>query len=516
MTSSLPGEILVGKGERKVVPLDLVLTLCEALQRVSIRYCHWKSNNALDRSAVGDNDLDLLVAREDTLRFLSVLAKCGFKAANAPAEKQMPGVQDYFAYDAGADKWVHVHAHFQLVAGHDFSKNYRIPIEKAYLDSAFDEGIFKIPTAEFEFMVFVLRMTVKHSTWDAIIARDGKLKASELLELSYLQDRIDKVRLDDLVQQHLPFVGRRVFWDCVGSLNPGSSVYSRILAGHKLQVKLRAYARRGKLAELSVRFSRRLRSVLRRYSHAAPFKCRLRNGGVTIAVVGGDGAGKSTALEGLLSWLSKYFQTTSAHLGKPRWSSVTVLVRAILKLGYFAGLYGVETSVNETLLQKSPISPGYPWLLREVCRARDRYRTYIKAMRTVNNGGVVLFDRFPFEKIKLMDGPLARRFVADLAVSPNAAQALRPQPAGHLAKWLVNLEEEYYKAIAEPDLVIVLLVDPETAVQRKTDEREHDVRERSTEVWRQNWSDTNAHVIDASRSKDEVLRELKQLIWAYT
>ncbi len=43
--------------------LELVDALCVALADATVTYCHWKSNEALDRSLSGDNDLDLLVAR---------------------------------------------------------------------------------------------------------------------------------------------------------------------------------------------------------------------------------------------------------------------------------------------------------------------------------------------------------------------------------------------------------------------------------------------------------------------
>jgi len=40
------------------------------------------------------------------------------------------------------------------------------------------------------------------------------------------------------------------------------------------------------------------------------------------------------------------------------------------------------------------------------------------------------------------------------------------------------------------------------------------VRERSTEIWELNWEHTDAHMIDASQSKTDVLTELKALIWS--
>ncbi|MEJ2599929.1 MAG: hypothetical protein P8Z00_16465 [Anaerolineales bacterium] len=53
----------------KQAPLVLIRRLSQALETEGITYCHWKSNNALDRSENGVNDLDLLVERADIPRF---------------------------------------------------------------------------------------------------------------------------------------------------------------------------------------------------------------------------------------------------------------------------------------------------------------------------------------------------------------------------------------------------------------------------------------------------------------
>jgi hypothetical protein len=177
----------------RAAELPLIQKLCEALARENIAYCHWKSNNAIERSASGKNDLDLLVSRADGPRFTELLYRLGFKQAQAPTEKQMLGVVNYFGYDVEADSLIHVHAHYQLILGHDTTKNYRLPIESSYLESAVQGSLFQVPATEYEFVVFVIRMTLKHSTWDAILGRDGKLRTAERQELEYLQARITRI-----------------------------------------------------------------------------------------------------------------------------------------------------------------------------------------------------------------------------------------------------------------------------------------------------------------------------------
>jgi len=494
--------------------LDLIHKLCQALDTETITYCHWKSNNALDRSASGHNDVDLLVSRADMLRFTEILCRLGFKQAKTSVEKQMPGVQDYYGYAEGADRLVHVHAHYQLILGHDMTKNHRLPIEKPYLDSAVKDNLFKIPAPEFEFIVFVIRMILKHATWDAILSREGTLIKRERQELEYLSAQINRDRVYDLLNQHLPYIDVELFDNCIKALQPGCSTWTRIKTGQRLKTKLQANARHSLPVDIFLKLWRRGFLAIRRRIFKSSAKHRLESGGAMIAIVGGDGAGKSTVVDGLYDWLSKDFDIIKMHLGKPAWSAITILVRGILKIGQILGLYPLESTFRETIEQRSLVSSGYPFLLREVCRARDRYLTLSKARRFAANGGLVILDRFPLPQIKLMDGPQAERFIRQLMDGPQARLFMGPRLDSPLAKFLIRLEESYYRRIELPELLMVLRVDPEIAVQRKTGDDATTVRERSKEIWAVNWEHTNAHVIDSSKPKTDVLTEVKALIWS--
>lgn len=201
-------------------------------------------------------------------------------------------------------------------------------------------------------------------------------------------------------------------------------------------------------------------------------------------------------------------------MGKPTWSWITIAIRSILKIGQILGLYPLETSFDETIEQKSLVSPGYPYLIREVCRARDRYWTYIKARRLASKGRLVILDRFPLPEIRIMDGAQAEQFIRRLQEGPRSKLFLSPRLESWLARFLVKLEENYYHQIVSPEMLIVLRVNPQIAVQRKTDEDATSVEKRSTEIWQLNWETTDAHIIDASKSKTEVASELKTLIWS--
>jgi len=480
------------------VALDLVVKLCRTLAAQKIDYCHWKSNSFLDRSASGDNDLDLLVQRSHAQCFTEILYGLGFKETLLPKYEELPGVRDYYGYDRKTGRLIHVHAHFQLIIGNDLSKNYHLPLEQPYLESSIQGNLFPVPAPEFELVIFVIRMILKHSTWDSILMRHGTLSSSERYELDDLstEETLSKV---EKVLHHLPGLSRRLFDLCLQSLQPGCPDWARLHAGEQLQKVLGTCSRYPHWFDLILKFSRRIwQPILRRGFRYVP-KNRFANGGLLIAIVGGDGAGKTTLIEALFLWLSEKIEIRKVHMGKPDWSWITFIIRGILKIGTLLRLYPFEGDVYEEFHQPH----GYPWFIRSVCTARDRYLTYVRARRLSSNGDLVLCDRFSLPGFMAMDGPQCKQAISSL------------QKASWLHHFLAKLEISYYEQIRLPDLLVVLKLEPELAVQRKRDESEVSVRTRSTEVGELDWTGKSAFVIDASVPREEVISQVRSLVWAH-
>ena len=123
--------------------LDIIVKLCRTLAVEKVDYCHWKSNTFLNRSANGENDLDLLINRNHAQSFAEILYRLGFKETLIPKEDELPGVRDYYGHDQKTRRLIHVYARFQLILGHDVMINYRLPIEPVYLDSSVQKDLFR-------------------------------------------------------------------------------------------------------------------------------------------------------------------------------------------------------------------------------------------------------------------------------------------------------------------------------------------------------------------------------------
>ena len=407
-------------------------------------------------------------------------------------------MQNYYGLDHKSGRLVHVHAHFQLILGSDLSKNYRLPVEQIYLGSCVQGELFRVPAHEFELAIFIIRMVLKHSSWDTILMRHGQLTVPEREELNYLTAQETLERMDSALRE-LKVLGRGLFDLCLRALEPDCPYRIRVQAGEKLKEALRPYARSPEGVDILRKLRRRLwEPILRRGLRYAP-RSRIAHGGLLIAVVGGDGAGKTTLINELFAWLSAEFDVARMHMGKPIWSWMTIAIRGFLKIGAVLGLYRFEGDVYEQSLGPH----GYPWFVRSVCTARDRYLTYIRARQFSTNGGVVLCDRYSLPGFLPTDGPQCEDAIA-LSGKGN-----------RFHRFLARLEKSYYQRIGLPDLLIVLMVQPEVAVQRKVDETEASVRARSMEVWERDWRKLSASVVDADQPEAEIIAQVKALAWTH-
>ena len=481
-------------------PLDLVVALCRALKQRRVPYCHFKSNEALDRSASGDNDLDLLVGRAGAQRFQETLAELGFKEALPPPGRRVPGVSHYYGLDAPSGRLVHVHAHSRLVFGDDTTKNFRLDIEDDYIATSVQGSLFRVPLPEYELVLFVVRMVVKHCPPDAIAMMQGKLSASEQRELVWLMERVDRRRLGDLLRTSLPWMEEGLFDRCLRAIQPGAALWTRIRTAGRLQAALAGRRRRIRGADAALRVSRRVAWGLRRLTRGPSLK-RPANGGLLVALVGGDGAGKSTAVADLSAWISPPFVARTVHLGKPPPTLTTIAVKGPMFVLRRLGLLGSTVAPAYRLEASAAPFPGLPWLVWNVLTARDRFHAYRRTRRFVLAGGIVVSDRFPLPMLKTMDG------------SRTAWIPAVPE-LGRVARALIALERSYYSRIGRPDLLIVLRLDPEVAVRRRADERDlQAVRERSTEAFDADWASASAEVVDAAGTRDEVQDAVRGLLW---
>jgi thymidylate kinase len=464
-------------------PLGLRVAL--ALGRSGIPHCQWKGRHKRDRWMAGRGDLDLLVDRTAAARFAAVLEALDFKLAQAPPERQAAGVQSFVGYDRGHGRLIHVHAHFALVVGRPWACCYRLPFADAVIESVVPGTPFPAPAPGFDLLLLLLRATLLHDPRDLWRREPVWLRAART-EWAALRDAA--ASLPQLLARHLPDVSLHTLDRAAQALQPGCPAWRRLAARAALERELRPHKSR---APLAARAHRVLTAPVRLFRRPPAGK-RLASGGAVIALIGADGAGKSSCARALGGWLGTELWTRPAHLGRPARSILTLLAGGAYKAARGLDILRGEASRGDLAAHLE--------LLRYLCTARDRYRLYRRVRGHAAAGGIAICERYPVPGNRILVGP-SREQGRALSANSDLARLMR--------RW----ETRYYARMARPEITFVLRVDPEVAVRRKTDEPADYVRARAWALCEVDWSASGATVIDANQPLRDILTDLRERVW---
>ena len=296
--------------------LDSVTKLFISLNNNGIRYCHWKSNFALDKSLNGETDIDLLVDRGDVDKFEVIIKSMNFKLSIQPKWKSSPFVYHYYKLDDNTGVIVHLHVYYKIITGGSILKNYGLQLEEMLIKNYRYLGIVKVPSKAAELIIFIIRKMLEHTS---LIELYLFYKDYDNIknELNWFYDSKTIEEAEKLFNEWLPDIDQKFFYECFEKLRSKSPLVYRIRLGIYLRKYLKNY-RLNTLIKASL-----LRSLIflhellsHRYSPNQKDR-KLSNGGAIIAFVGPEASGKTTLVREIKSWLDEYFSVVSIHAGKP-------------------------------------------------------------------------------------------------------------------------------------------------------------------------------------------------------
>lgn len=472
----------------ELAPVPLAARLGDALQGAGVKACQWKGHGKYARWMTGDGDIDLLIDRRSADAFTEVLDQLGFKLALSAPDRQVPGVVSYLGLDPIFGRLIHVHAHFRLVLGPAGTKHYHIGIENAVLNTAVQRVHFRTPSPEFELILFVLQQTLRHTPLSGNDESISRQRTQQELQRLVLQ--VEPKAVVRTLTEYLPEVEPAFFADCLDALRPGQKPWRLATARLGMARRLSAHALSPNTTSVVGRAVAKLGRMLG-IAGTGTGK-QLARGGAVIALQGADGSGKSTCARLLEGWLSPDLKASRVHLGRPPRSLTTRFIGGLLK--------AARATDRLRRLPRQSNLVAHLELVRVACTARDRYRLYRRVARRAAAGALVICERYPTPENAQLAGP-------------SHCQGVGLDAESSLATWVRHQEARWYKLIARPDLELVLRVDPETAVRRKTDEPEDYVRRRAHIMWNTDWSAPRIRVLDAGRPLESVAAELRARIW---
>lgn len=495
---------------------DLLMGLFAALNQAGVHYCNWKSSIRIAEGLEGRTDLDLLVDPRDLNRFGEILSAHGVKAFRAAPGKDYPGIENYLGFNSGTGRLFHLHVHHQLVLGEQYVKNYHLPLETDFLTNTNLQFGLKTPRPEVELIVFVIRSLLKYRDRDGVkeIARSllkrkksgtGGFPAGVIREAYWLLDRTSLQQVRDQLTIWQDFIPASVVLELLNSLKnktlTGSQVM-RLRGSLRQALQSRQRDSRGRVALRYFREDwRRKRKI---------FKPRIQKkmtnprGGVRIALIGTDGAGKSTVIQEIEKWLSWRMSVRTYYMGKSRSMLATQVAKTITSLSRSgvsgcSRLFGKRSPITRLAGRNQRFWENISFL----AEGRERNRQFRQSMLESEAGCIVLYDRYPLKDVRVsgrpVDGPR-------IAVEWNGSSTL-------FERRLAGMEEDLYRQITDPDQIIALRVDPDTSRLRKPDHDFETITQKAKAIDEAITTLPGLKVIQADAPIEQVVRQVKSIIW---
>jgi hypothetical protein len=365
---------------------ERVRRLFAAFARNSVRVCVWKSSDRWDDGVTGRTDIDLLVGKDQFARAADRLIDEGWIPVEAESWRSFPDVLDFIAFEAG--ECLHLHLHARIVSGEKMIKSLRPPLTDLYLRHTPSDSYPPFVKAELEFIVLILRVALKISLLDiaGAIKRRSRIALYRYYidEYHVLRRRCDRAEIARLLGEPelrgLPGNVILAAYDDLGSLGiAGRRAIRRALAGW------RDVGWPGVLAgTLWRRFLRRWQGVGKRM----PFP------GLSIAVCGPDGSGKTTLVGVLRKGIARQLRVRCLYMGgnmsqpgRVRGFVMWTLWCPYLVLRKVAKIIRWERAVSR-------IEALYSGLDSLLMRAEKR-RRLVSARKILSQREIVLFERFP-------------------------------------------------------------------------------------------------------------------------
>jgi hypothetical protein len=503
-----PGPVTVGDVARPACEpgvLSVYARLIDAFGRAGVAWCYWKSSRRAAEVLAGKTDLDILVAPADQGAARRVLLACGFRLFAPVADRADASVECYLNLDEPSGLIAHVDLHTRLTLGGALLKTHRLPWEESLIRRAAPRGDTGLPLLDSasEAVLLVVRSCLELRRSDPVVACNWSATTQKFaLDQAFLAGRVGRAAVR---MRAAELLGDRIATSLSEAVFSTQPLHRQRALRRRVRRAMARFRTCGQL-DGSVRGAwRACRAVAgainRRALHwPRPWNRRVPEGGVVVAVMAVDGAGKSTLVRAIRGWLGPEIDVLPLYFGtgdgRPSWFLLPLklmvpLASMLVRRKPKGSSHGAVTDAAPGLVYSVLLGI---WASVLAVEKRVKIRA---AHRAAARGMVVITDRFPQnEDPEFNDGPLLPR--------------LRHVPA-----WLRAFEASAYALAAQlrPHLVIKLVASPELIASREPTMDPAVIRARVAAVGQLKLGGAPIKSIPASLPAVDVLRVAKGEIW---
>ena len=488
--------------------LSTIKQFIETLDNRHISYCHWKSNEHLEQALDGDTDLDLLFDPAQRTELEKAFSDCGLKRFRATPLMQYNAIEDYIGFDQEKAKIWHVHTHYRMTLGEKHLKGYTITPWGSYIlqNRIRGESDVWIAGHAEELVLLLCRIALK-LRWRDFRSNIGK---DDLVEIAWLKERVKE---EDLLSAAGNMAGKKII-EKIQQLYESQLTKKQQFAKLQkaLREELKPFTSFNRFSSWAIRTQREvfwLYGGIKRRLGMSNYSANRRvspSGGLVVAILGCDDAGKSTTLSYVMKEFGKKLDVVSVYFGSGDGSS-SILRKPMKLIARKVGGKGVGHTVEKECAEKRRISFKHRlyliakviWAVTLANEKKTKRRKMVKAR---NNGLLVITDRYPQSIIPgASDGPLLNRYRNGNGIMKR------------LSEWEYRIYDSF--STNAPDLTIKLIVPTELAIERKPEMTTEEIENKKDIVMRMNISDHTA-VISTDQpfeiTRGEVMKEIWDLI----
>lgn len=502
---------------------NIMQNLFQSFEKESIPYLHFKSNTNLEESFMNKADFDVLVDKTRIIDVERIITSCNGKRHNPTHIGNYPGVDNWLVFDESLGEIYHLHLHYQLATGKFLVKDYILPWEQLLFSTRIKDPLFGIYITDpnLELIMLATRSVLKAKPFDYI---------KKVLGVYSMPKGMQKEWDDLFIKTSKDLLSQYLFHLFPGFANNMIELLS------KERLKPKDYRRLHRMVRDEMKVNRRLSPVVssmksflyrmedlfhkfisRKLDGISIVKKTSLQGGLIIAFIGVDGAGKSTLSNDISKWIGRKIECKRFYMGTgdgktTLFASVLKKIKGKLPEQMDSQLNTVEEDKDERQSNESLVSSPFS-LLKKYMKMRliasverNNLKKIKKMYRYKLNGGISVLDRFPqIEMIGQNDGPKMPSFVNIFGEKIFVKRMMRNE-----------MERLDIVKVIKPDIIFRLNISVDTCINRKPEHTNRAMFEKKIEdLNKLNYQGANIVDVDAELPYEDELLVIKKYLWRF-
>ena len=313
-----------------------------------------------------------------------------------------PGVEDWLMFDAASGALLHLHVHYRLVTGLKRVKHLILPWDELLLKNSRKHRAtgWPVPAAEMELLILAVRIWAKMPPHRRLVA--ARIPDHICTELDWLRQQVSA---DCLLKR----TGELELKADAGALRRlvGGGDDTVLLLAKSFNAQLRHHFRMSWGSALVTSGTLGCKRVAAKIweHHISPARIgkTLDGPGCMIAVIGSDGAGKSTLCADLNDWLRYKLDAHLLYMGSG--DGRTGWLNGVRRK---ASNYYKKSKVHKNTAAKQAPSGFFSraYRLFDLLLMRRKIRLLRRGRNMAESGSIILTDRYPQDQVMaISDGP---------------------------------------------------------------------------------------------------------------